>query len=124
MKSREKRGRRSPDARVGSFNAGILGCFSGRRVVNLDGAVNADAYRARRRGRLMDSVLSKQREYVVDWWGTLPLLRCHESRAARCERVALVGEPLPGFAGSPIVVLSVSVLDPAPSAGSRFRAGS
>jgi 4-amino-4-deoxy-L-arabinose transferase-like glycosyltransferase len=102
----------APDARVGSFNAGILGYFSSRRVVNLDGAVNADAYRARLRGRLMDYVLAKQLEYVVDWRGTLPQLRCRENPAARCERVAVVGDPLPGFAGSPISVIRVSVVSP------------
>jgi hypothetical protein len=104
----------APEARVGSFNAGILGYFSGRRVVNLDGAVNADAYHARRRGRLMDYVLAKQLEYLVDWRGTLPQLRCYESRVARCQRVAVVGGPLPNFAGSPIVVLRVTVVGRAP----------
>jgi 4-amino-4-deoxy-L-arabinose transferase-like glycosyltransferase len=102
----------APDARVGSFNAGILGYFSGRRVVNLDGAVNVDAYHARLRGGLMDYVLARRLEYVVDWRGTLPQLGCRESPAARCERQAVVGEPLPRFAGSPVVVVRVHAVGP------------
>ncbi len=34
----------APDARVGSWNSGILGYFSGRTVVNLDGVVNNKVY--------------------------------------------------------------------------------
>ena len=96
------------DARVGAFNAGLLGYFGGRTVVNLDGAVNADAYRAQREGRLMDYILSKRIDLLVDWRGTLPLAGCHRSAAAICRRVAVLGEPLPGFAGAPIQVLEIT----------------
>lgn len=38
-----------PDEVGAAFNAGIIGYYSGRRVVNLDGAINNAAYRALRR---------------------------------------------------------------------------
>ncbi len=103
----------SSDARVGAFNAGLLGYFGNRTVINLDGAVNADAYRALREGRLMEYIVSKRIGYLVDWRGTLPLARCHESADASCRRVAVLGERLPGFAGAPIHVLEVTPRNPA-----------
>jgi len=42
-----------PDETAAAFNAGIIGFFSGRRVVNLDGAINNAAYQAMRRKELM-----------------------------------------------------------------------
>jgi len=42
-----------PDAVVGSFNAGIVGYFSGRETVNLDGVVDGDALGAIRDRRLL-----------------------------------------------------------------------
>jgi hypothetical protein len=104
----------APDARVGAFNAGILSYFSGRTVVNLDGAVNRDAFEARRQGHLMRYVLAREIDYLVDWRGTLPMAGCHLSPSARCERVAVVGDPLPNFAGSPILVLRVTPVGAAP----------
>ncbi len=41
------------DHAAAAFNAGIIGYYSGRRVVNLDGAVNNAAYDALRRKDLM-----------------------------------------------------------------------
>lgn len=101
------------DARLGAFNAGIYGYFSGRRVVNLDGVVNAEAYRANRSGQLLYYVLAQRIEYVIDWRGTLPLLRCSENPAVRCERVAVIGERLDNFAGSPVTVIRIRVAPPA-----------
>ncbi|OGG50466.1 hypothetical protein A2763_01685 [Candidatus Kaiserbacteria bacterium RIFCSPHIGHO2_01_FULL_54_36] len=43
-----------PDARVGVFNAGIIGYFSHADVINLDGLVNNDAYRAMKEQRLYE----------------------------------------------------------------------
>jgi 4-amino-4-deoxy-L-arabinose transferase-like glycosyltransferase len=100
------------DARIGAFNAGLLGYFGGRTVVNLDGAVNADAYRAQREGWLMDYIVSKRIDSLVDWRGTLPLAGCHESPDVTCRRVAVLGEPLPGFAGAPIHVLEITRRSP------------
>lgn len=100
-----------PAARIGAFNAGILSYFSGRTVVNLDGAVNARAYEARRKDRLADYVLASQLDYLVDWSGTLPMAGCGAHGPLRCERIAVVGESLPRFAGSPIWVLRIRSSD-------------
>lgn len=53
--------------RVGAFNAGILACFSGRPVVNLDGAVSPAAYRALRARDLASFVREQNVSYLVDF---------------------------------------------------------
>lgn len=88
-----------PDARIGSFNAGILSYFSRRTVVNLDGAVNADALRARDAGQLLRYVVDRRIGYVADFRSSLRALDCAASELARCEPLALVGEPVPQFGG-------------------------
>jgi hypothetical protein len=103
-----------PSARIGAFNAGILAYFSERTVVNLDGAVNADAYAARRDGRLFDYILDRRIGYLVDWSGTLPLAGCRDSVRGHCTPVIRIGEPIEGFAGSPIAVLRVVAGPPPP----------
>jgi hypothetical protein len=55
-----------PDALVGAWNAGIMGYYSDRQVVNLDGVVNPSAFEAVRAGRLMAYVREAGIEYVVD----------------------------------------------------------
>jgi len=42
-----------PDARVAAFNAGVIGYFSDRTVINLDGVVNSDAFDALQDHRLL-----------------------------------------------------------------------
>ncbi len=88
-----------PDARVGSFNAGILSYFGRRTVVNLDGAVNADALRARDERRLLEYVLEKRLDYVADFRSSLRGLGCAQSPLAECEPIARVGTPVPQFGG-------------------------
>jgi hypothetical protein len=89
-----------PDARIGSFNAGILSYFARRTVVNLDGAVNADALRAREERRLLDYVLERRLGYVADFRSSLRGLGCAESPLAECEPIAQVGTPVPQFGGT------------------------
>jgi hypothetical protein len=89
-----------PDARVGSFNAGILSWFARRTVVNLDGAVNADALRAREAGRLMEYVLERRLGYLADFRSSLRGVGCGRSSLADCEPLAQVGEPVPQFGGT------------------------
>ena len=88
-----------PDARVGSFNAGILSYFGRRTVVNLDGAVNADALRARESGRLLAYVLEKRLGYLADFRSSLRAVGCAASDLAECEPLVLVGESVPQFGG-------------------------
>jgi 4-amino-4-deoxy-L-arabinose transferase-like glycosyltransferase len=73
-----------PDARIGSFNAGIIGYFSERTVVNLDGVVNADAHRARVEKRTREYILAMKLDYLADLQGTLRSARCgHRRRRGR-----------------------------------------
>ena len=57
--------------RVGAFQAGIYGYFSGLDVVNLDGKVNPDALRALREKRLHRYIDEMGVDYIVDWEGVL-----------------------------------------------------
>lgn len=98
------------DARIGAFNAGILSYFSDRTVINLDGAVNADAYAARRDGRMMEYILARRIGYLVDWRGYLPLAGCHGARDARCQQVASLGIPYERFGPGPLLLLRVHPL--------------
>ena len=84
-----------------------LGCSRKSYFVNLDGAVNADAFVARREGRLLDYALAAGVDHLVDWRGTLPMLGCAQREDVHCERLAVIGEPLPRFAGSPIWVMKL-----------------
>jgi hypothetical protein len=102
-----------PDARVGAFNAGILSYFSRRTVVNLDGAVNADALRARDERRLLDYVLEKRLGYLADFRSSLRGLDCARSSLAQCEPLAQVGAPVPQFGGV-VQVLRVRPRAPPP----------
>jgi len=56
-----------PSTRVGSFNAGIIGFFAHRAVVNLDGVVNNSAFDALRGRRLGDYLTANSIEYVADF---------------------------------------------------------
>lgn len=95
-----------PETRLGAFNAGILSYFSRRTVVNLDGAVNADAYRARRAGRMMDYILARQLDYLVDWRGYLALAGCKGSNV-HCRVEQELGLPHEGFGPGPLLLLRV-----------------
>ncbi|MEX0786950.1 MAG: glycosyltransferase family 39 protein [Dehalococcoidia bacterium] len=64
-----------PDARVAAFNAGVVGYFSERTVINLDGVVNVDAYHALQDHRLLAYLRSAGVQYVADRdgaWRYLP----------------------------------------------------
>lgn len=64
-----------PDARVASFNAGVVGYFSERVVINIDGVVNPDAFRALREHRLLEYLRSADVSYAADRdgaWSYLP----------------------------------------------------
>jgi len=57
------------DAKVGSWNAGILGYFSDRCVINLDGLVNSHEYFERylKTGRTADYIREKGIEFLADY---------------------------------------------------------
>jgi hypothetical protein len=61
-------------ARIGAFNAGILGAFASqgaRSVVNLDGVVNHSALRAIESRTLADYIFSERIEFIADYPGTV-----------------------------------------------------
>lgn len=65
----------APDERASAFNAGVLGYFSDREVVNMDGVVNPDAYNALRGNRLLAYLRSAHVTYTADFdyaWNGLP----------------------------------------------------
>jgi len=55
------------DVRIGSFNAGIIGYYSDRTVVNLDGVINNEAAAAIRRGQLLQYIREMNIKYIVDF---------------------------------------------------------
>lgn len=95
-----------PDARIGSFNAGILGYFSDRTVVNLDGVVNEDAYHARRDGLMREYVCAQDIRYLADFnldrWLSVG---CNDSSSERFELLLKVGRPLSYFSGGQVDIL-------------------
>lgn len=95
-----------PDARLGSFNAGIIGYYSGRTVVNLDGVVNADALNALRNCTTADYIRKMQLGYIVDFHQPLLLAYCGQD-VPRYETLATVGRPLLYFAGGQLDIRQV-----------------
>ncbi len=55
-----------PDAKLGSFNSGILGYYSGHKVINLDGVVNPKAYRAMLEGKSFSYIKDEKIRYLVE----------------------------------------------------------
>jgi hypothetical protein len=55
-----------PNATIGVFNAGAIGYFSDRRVINLDGKVNAAALEALRSGGIRRYIAAQGIDYVID----------------------------------------------------------
>ncbi len=56
-----------PDEKIGAFNCGIYGYFSGRTVVNLDGVINDSVIPYLEQGRLVGYLREEGITYVVDW---------------------------------------------------------
>jgi hypothetical protein len=56
-----------PDTVIGAFNSGVYGYFSGRKVVNLDGVINDNAYRALRDNRMYAYITEQNISYILDW---------------------------------------------------------
>jgi hypothetical protein len=54
------------DAIVGTFNAGIVGYFSNRTIINLDGLVNNEALEALEQKRLFQYILDENISYLAD----------------------------------------------------------
>jgi len=65
-----------PEAVVGGFQTGALAYFAptGIRVVNLDGVVNRDAYRALRERRIFAYLRERRVTFLADWGMNLSAL--------------------------------------------------
>lgn len=102
------------DARIGAFNAGIFGYFSERTVINLDGVVNEDAYKARRDGRTMEYICAHTIRYLVDLELDYAVsAQCPDDPSLEFELVTTIGERLFYFRGGQVDVLElVSVPQP------------
>ena len=55
------------EAIIGCFQSGILGYYSDREVINLDGVVNQEALVAMQENRLGEYVTRKGITYIMDW---------------------------------------------------------
>lgn len=96
------------DARIGSFNAGMIGYFSERVVVNLDGVVNEDAYQARRDGRMLEYMCGKQIDYLVDMVASsFQSVSCDGPPRLKFELIEVIGRPLFYFDGGQVEVLKL-----------------
>ncbi|HXV14511.1 MAG TPA: glycosyltransferase family 39 protein [Candidatus Krumholzibacteria bacterium] len=76
-----------PSETIGVFQGGAIGYLSQRRVVNLDGKVNTDAYQALRAGRLGEYVHEAHIDLVLDSERVLDLFLGPWSKEDR-ERIA------------------------------------
>jgi hypothetical protein len=71
------------DALIGSWNAGVLGYYTDRSVINLDGLINNfELYEYIRDGRIVDYIRDKRIQYVADMYleesGVLEVLELEE----------------------------------------------
>ena len=65
-------------ARVGTFQAGTMGYFSSRVIINLDGVVNAGALESMKEKRLLEYLEQERIDFIVDEANFIRLLlfRC------------------------------------------------
>ena len=77
--------------RIGAANAGIMGYYSNNPVINLDGVVNENAFRARLNGELHHYISSTGITYLADHKGTMIHL-CRENLYFSCQPVEEIGD--------------------------------
>lgn len=81
-----------PDAVIGSMNSGILSYLTHRKVINLDGVMDARSLQARREKREPDYAHERGIQYLVDNEGSLRLF-CRDNPFHDCETVFTYGDP-------------------------------
>jgi hypothetical protein len=89
---------------IGVFQSGAIGYLSGRRVINLDGKVNREAFEALREGRLSTYVASAGIDLLMDNANVIELFlgpwSDAEKKRLEAERVFTGGEyGVPGWIG-------------------------
>ena len=72
------------DERSGAANAGIVGYYTSRPLINLDGVVNETAFRARQANELQRYILETRIHWLADHKGSLDHL-CADNSYYRCE---------------------------------------
>jgi hypothetical protein len=93
------------DARIGAWNAGYLGYFSGKNVINLDGYINGmELYEYLNDGRgVWNYIIDKKIDYLSDYyWG--PPEPERSEIASRLERIKSFGKCETTRAGKPTFV--------------------
>jgi hypothetical protein len=79
------------DAVIGAFQAGMMAYFTPRRVICLDGVVNAEALEALRAGAIDRYILDKGIDYLMDWdWVLADLYAGRASSADPYQHLTLV----------------------------------
>jgi hypothetical protein len=90
-----------PDAKIGVWNAGVVGYFSGRTIVNLDGVMNSrELYDYIRRGEQYQYILDHGLGYLADYsmgtpWPEQSVLK------SRLKRIYVREYSFQDFAGKP-----------------------
>jgi len=74
-----------PQAIVGAANAGIMGYYTRRTVINLDGVVNEQAFHARLANQLHQYIQETRINYLADHKGSIAYL-CKENSFYSCTR--------------------------------------
>ena len=69
----------------------------------------AGVVKARRDGRMMDYILSRQLDYLVDWQGYLAWAGCRDHPAARCTRAEALGLPHEDFGPGPLLLVRIDL---------------
>ena len=117
------------DETIGSFQSGAIGYLSGRRVVNLDGKVNGEAFAALRAGKIGAYVESAGIDFIVDHRHVLSLFLAGDALGLG-GRVA-AGRPLtggelgaPGWVGYHLAPRLGGRAAPDPGAGAPSPPGS
>jgi hypothetical protein len=104
-------GHTPPNARVGAYNAGVIGYFSHRDVVNLDGVVNADALSALQDCRSGDYIREMRIAYLADLQDWLTPAKCGDN-VPTYTTLATLGRRQTYFGGALVDIWQVSTGPP------------
>jgi hypothetical protein len=100
------------DEWVGSFNSGIIGYMSEKRVINLDGLVNNSVVPYLEQRRLWDYIRERDISYLID--SDYSILKDYRDfygpdwdPRERLVRVAVIDDPSVSWAGAPVAAYRV-----------------
>lgn len=87
------------DETIGVFQCGMIGYFADRRIVNLDGKVNRDAYAALRRGNLDRYLRREGIDVVIDHKQIIEIFLGSEAGSSRTPYISIPRGSLPHPSG-------------------------